>query len=39
MKEYINWLDNVNDGTYVSGFDFRQSLTIIKARIAQLKDE
>ena len=39
MKEYVNWLDNVNDGTHVSGFDFRQSQTIIKARIAQLKDE
>ena len=39
MKEYMSWLDNVNDGTHVSGFDFRQSQTIIKARIAQLKDE
>ena len=39
MKEYVNWLYNVNDGTHVSGFDFRQSQTIIRARMAQLKDE
>lgn len=39
MKEYMNWLNNLNDGSHVSSFDFREMLSIIKARIATLEDE
>ena len=39
MKNYMNWMDSLNDEIHVSSFDFRESLTIIKAHIAELEDD
>ena len=39
MKEYMNWLSNINNGSHVSSFDFRELLPVIKARIAESEYE